>query len=94
METPYHPTENPEQECVLNEESSDKIMTGTKGYGMFPNQCDQYDIERAMKLVTHNHREHALGDIKLWVGIKINNHPAFKMAQCCQTRGPEFELRD
>lgn len=78
----------------MNEESSDKIMTGTKGYGMFPNQCDQYDIEGAMKLVTHNHRERALGDIKLWVGIKINNHPAFKMAQRCQTGGPEFELRD
>lgn len=72
-------------ECVLDAESSDKIMTSTKGYEVLPSQCDQHDIERAKKLVIHNHRECALGDIKLWVGIKINKHPAFETAQCCQT---------
>ena len=71
-------------ECVLDAESSDKIMTHTKGYGMLPSQCDQHDIERAKKLVTHNHRECALGDIKLWVGVKIKKHTAFESAQCCQ----------
>lgn len=77
-----------------------------KGHGKLPSQGDQYDTERARKLVIHSHEECALGNIKLFVGLRMwwgcgtktnKQTPSLwdgsgLKSACCQAWVPEFEL--